>query len=107
MAQKVTVALEDDLTGEEAQETVNFALDGKSYEIDLSYAHSSELRSTLNRYVLVARKAGRGGKSSASRTAGDREQLAAIREWARGQGLPVADRGRIPAGVVERYHAEA
>jgi hypothetical protein len=36
MAQKVTVALEDDLTGGPANQTVRFALDGTDYEIDLS-----------------------------------------------------------------------
>jgi 3-methyladenine DNA glycosylase Mpg len=36
MAQKVTVALEDDLTRGPANQTVRFALDGTDYEIDLS-----------------------------------------------------------------------
>jgi hypothetical protein len=34
MAQKVTVALEDDLTGGPADETVRFAFEGTDYEID-------------------------------------------------------------------------
>ncbi len=33
----------------------------------------------------------------------DREQSKAIREWARGQGLEVSDRGRIPTSVTEAY----
>jgi Lsr2 len=36
MAQKVTVALEDDLDGGPADETVRFGFDGADYEIDLS-----------------------------------------------------------------------
>jgi len=36
VAQKITVALEDDLTGGPADETVPFAVDGTAYEIDLS-----------------------------------------------------------------------
>jgi Lsr2 len=36
VAQKVTVELEDDLTGGPADETVRFAVDGTGYEIDLS-----------------------------------------------------------------------
>ncbi len=36
MAQKVTVALEDDLNGGPADETVRFGFDGTEYEIDLS-----------------------------------------------------------------------
>jgi Lsr2 len=35
MAQKVTVALEDDLTGGPADGTVRFAVDGREHEIDL------------------------------------------------------------------------
>jgi len=36
MAQKITVALEYDLDGGPADQTVRFELDGTSYEIDLS-----------------------------------------------------------------------
>jgi len=36
MAQKVTVSLEDDLTGGPAKQTVRFAFDGTDYEIDLN-----------------------------------------------------------------------
>jgi len=36
MAQKTIVSLIDDLSGEEADETVRFGLDGAQYEIDLS-----------------------------------------------------------------------
>src|SRR5262249_13693380 len=36
MAQKVAAALEDDLTGGPAAETVRFAVDDMDYEIDLS-----------------------------------------------------------------------
>lgn len=34
----------------------------------------------------------------------DREQNRAIRNWARGQGMTVNDRGRIPREVTEAYH---
>jgi hypothetical protein len=36
----------------------------------------------------------------------DREQNAAIREWARKRGMSVSDRGRIPSEVLEAYHKE-
>ena len=36
MAQKVSVVLEDDLTGGPAEQTVRFAFDGTDYEIDLN-----------------------------------------------------------------------
>jgi hypothetical protein len=36
----------------------------------------------------------------------DRERSAAIREWARQHGFEVADRGRIPANVIEAYEKD-
>ena len=113
MAQKVQVILVDDVDGGEAAETVTFALDGTAYEIDLSADNAKSLRDALAPYVSAARKAGRvGGRGASSRsgrgrgsTTMDREQAAAIREWARKQGLKVSDRGRIPAGIVEQYNS--
>lgn len=110
MAQKVQVILLDDLDGGEATETVSFGLDGSNYEIDLSSENASKLREVLAPYVASARKAGgakrtsrgRGGRSSSSRSSTD---TAAVREWARAQGLKVSDRGRIPAEILEKYEA--
>jgi len=55
--EEVTVSLIDDFDGTEAAETVKFALDGKTYEIDLSKSNASELRRTLLPYVDRARGA--------------------------------------------------
>ena len=117
MAQKVQVLLVDDLDGGEASETVNFALDGNNYEIDLSNKNANELRDAFAKYVGSARKAGRSGSASSGRssarrssgasTAMDREQAAAIRSWAKGKGLKVSDRGRIPATIIEQYNQSA
>ena len=115
MAQKVQVLLVDDLDGGEAAETVSFGLDGASYEIDLSKKNADGLRDALAKYVGAARKAGRSTPSrssggSRSRGSGgsaaiDRDQAAAIRSWAKKQGLKVSDRGRIPANIIEQYNA--
>jgi phage-related minor tail protein len=97
---------------------VSFALDGSSYEIDLSSKNADELRETFARYVGAARKAGRSGGASSPRsssgrsrggsgTAMDRDQAAAIRSWAKKQGLKVSDRGRIPATIIEQYNQSA
>lgn len=117
MAQKVTVSLVDDLDGGQADETVEFALDGVSYQIDLSNDNASELRDALSNFTTSARRAGgrkkpgpRPGSNRAQPSGGggstsaDREQNQAIREWARKRGLKVSDRGRIPADIVEQYH---
>ncbi|MCV2489705.1 Lsr2 family protein [Geodermatophilus sp. YIM 151500] len=113
MARKVQVILSDDLDESlSADETVSFALDGTSYEIDLAEKNAKELRETFSRYVSAARKVGRGsgrasggGRSRATGGRMDREQAGAIREWARKNGHAVSDRGRIPASVVEAYEA--
>jgi hypothetical protein len=115
MAQKVTVSLVDDLDGGQADETVEFALDGVSYQIDLSNDNATELREALGNYVSSARRAGGrkkpgprpgsgGARATSGSTSADREQNQAIREWARKRGLKVSDRGRIPADIVEQYH---
>jgi hypothetical protein len=115
MAQKVVVSLVDDLDGGQADETIEFGLDGKNYELDLSSKNAEKLRSAISQFVSVARRptgrrrSGRGGASSAvapstGRASVDREQNQAIREWARKQGLKVSDRGRIPAEVLDAYH---
>lgn len=113
MAQKVTVSLIDDLDGDKAEETVEFGLDGKNYEIDLSSSNASQLRDALADFVAAARRPGgrrrSGGAAvaaAARRPAVDREQNQAIRDWARKRGMKVSDRGRIPADVLESYHQE-
>lgn len=112
MAQKVLVSLVDDLDGSEAEETVEFGLDGVTYQIDLSGENAEELRDALAQYVEHARRAGgrkrtnvRPAAKAASRPASvDREQNQAIRAWARKNGYQVSDRGRIPSEVVDAYH---
>ncbi|CAO0837692.1 Lsr2 family protein OS=Streptomyces microflavus OX=1919 GN=G3I39_33275 PE=4 SV=1 [Streptomyces microflavus] len=59
MAQKVQVLLVDDLDGVEADETVTFALDGKTYEIDLTTANADKLRGLLQPYTKGGRRTGR------------------------------------------------
>ena len=103
MAQKVTVALEDDLTGGPADETVRFAVEGTDYEIDLSAKHAATFRRLLAPYIEHARKAGRAPARRGGRTAASRQRSGDIRAWAKQQGLVVSERGRIPATVVEQY----
>src|SRR3954467_2454641 len=73
MAQKVQVILVDDVDGGEAAETVSFALDGVSYEVDLSEKNASALRDALGPWVGHARRVGgrsSGGRSRAASAAG-------------------------------------
>jgi hypothetical protein len=99
---------------EAQQQTVAFGLDGQSYEIDLDAEHAGELRSTLRRYIDAARRIGEQPAAPAttrrvrprrSVATTHRSDAAAIRAWARAQGHPVSDRGRIPAAVLQVYQA--
>jgi nucleoid-associated protein Lsr2 len=108
VAQIQEIRLIDDLDGQEADETVEFGIDGKSYEIDLSTANAGKLRDVLAEFVGSARRAGgrakRAAAAPARRASVDREQNQAIREWARTHKMKVSDRGRIPSEVLEAYH---
>jgi hypothetical protein len=115
VAQIREIRLIDDLDGEAADETVEFGVDGKNYEIDLSKDNAEKLRDALAAFVAAARRSGGGGgrrrgNSAASapvrRPSIDREQNQAIRDWARKRGMKVSDRGRIPAEVLDAYHQE-
>ena len=105
MAQKVTVVLEDDLSGGLAQETVRFAFGGTDYEIDLSAKNAAALREQFAPYIEHARRAGRAQARRAGRTVAGRQRSGDIRAWAKEHGLVVSERGRIPASVAEQYHA--
>lgn len=112
MAKKVTVTLVDDFDGEgPADETVEFSIDGVTYEIDLSAKNAKKLRDEFKQWIDAGRRVGgrRRGRPGAPGRAGrgsiDREQSAAIRDWARRNGHKVSTRGRIPAEVIEAFHA--
>jgi Lsr2 len=111
MAQVREVRLVDDLDGDPADETLQFGLDGRIYEIDLSKANAGKLRDAVAAYVAAARRIGGRRRGGATRPAApspiDREQNQAIREWARKRGMKVSDRGRISAVVLEAYHRES
>ena len=105
MTQKVTVALEDDLSGGPATETLRFAFDGTDYEIDLNAKNGTAFRKQLAPYLEHARRAGRAPARKPGRTPANRQRSGDIRAWAKEHGLAVSERGRIPASVVEQYQA--
>lgn len=105
MTQKITVALEDDLDGGPAEETLRFAIGGSDYEIDLNSRNAAAFRRQLAPFIEHARKISGTQRRQPGRTAASRAQSETIRAWAKGQGIAVSDRGRIPASVIERYEA--
>ena len=114
MAQRTTVQLIDDLDGTASSDisTVTFGLDGVDYEIDLTDDNAANLRKGLADFVTVARrtggrvKRGLGGTAAPSgEGARSKEQTQAIRDWAKNNGHQVAERGRIPSGIIEAFEA--
>lgn len=111
MAQKVIVELVDDIDGTPIPEgqgrNVTFALEGRTYEIDLSPENHQKLTSVLEPFIAAARTVSGGSRSASAkhRTAAGRRDLAAIRAWAHDNDYKVSDRGRIPAKVIDAYDA--
>ncbi|TDO27948.1 Lsr2 protein [Kribbella sp. VKM Ac-2527] len=108
MAQRVEVILTDDLDGTNLRsgkgETVTFALDGRTYEIDLSNKNAGALRKALSPYVTAGRhlRTPRGAKVKRTKVDSDTK---AIKEWARANGYEVHDRGRIPNEIRAAFEA--
>lgn len=115
MAQTVIVKLTDDLDGGDADETIIFAVDGKTYEIDLSTKNATALRKDLEKYASKARPANRNrdprerqARTSSSRESTptlfsqlDSEEKDRFRAWAK---MPTARRigdARVQAWINE------
>lgn len=111
MARKIIYQLVDDIDStslaEGEGETVQFALDGTDYEIDLSDENAKKLRDALTDYVSAARTVAKARKTKSTGTAANRPKrdLAAIRAWARAEGHKISDRGRIPGSIIEDFEA--
>jgi hypothetical protein len=111
MAQKTVVTVVCDLPhdGEIAgNETVSFAFDGTSYEIDVCSAHAKELQDSFGPYAENGRRIGAaagGRRRGRTRSGPARERSSEIRAWARQRGHKVSERGRIPAAIIQEYEA--
>ncbi|MGZ1491238.1 histone-like nucleoid-structuring protein Lsr2 [Brevibacterium sediminis] len=106
MIETITDDIDDTpITSEDEGRTVQFTIDGVAYSIDLTIAHTNELEQSLRPFIAVARKQPRisRSKSRGTRPRRDKEQLDAIRRWARETGHEVSDRGRIPMYIEEAY----
>jgi len=106
MASKTTVELLDDLNGKPAAETISFGLDGKLFEIDLSVKNAKALRKAYESWVASARRVG-GRKARVEVRVDAGVDPGVVRAWATANGHEISARGRIPAGIVEKYLAAA
>ncbi|MFJ4686541.1 Lsr2 family protein [Streptomyces sp. NPDC088789] len=118
--QRTIITLVDDLdpSGETvADETVQFALDGIEYEIDLSSDNAHVLRARLKTFIQggrVVKTPSKRASQPSTTPAGDGATYSrhqggvdpvAVRAWAKEQGLNLPQRGRMPKKVKEAYTA--
>jgi hypothetical protein len=110
MAQTVTVEITDDIDSSLGAHTLTFAYQGQQFEIDLAEKNHAAFLASLQPFIAAARLVpGRQRQPAAgqARRAGSSLRLdrAAVRAWAVQQGIPIAERGRIRAEVLEKYAA--
>ena len=108
MVQTVITERLDDLDGSPAVEVVRFGYAGREFEIDLNEEHAAALDEALAAYIEHARRVDKPQPRQGRRSDGERrkpEELRAIRQWAREQGLRISERGRIPADILAKYDA--
>ena len=93
-----------DLTGKPVAEddhvVIEFTVNGTDYVMDTDTSGAAKFDKAMKPFVDVARtvKAPRRSRKSVSV-----EQSRKVRAWAVSQGIDVADRGRVPAKIVEQY----
>jgi Spy/CpxP family protein refolding chaperone len=106
MASIVSVVVSDDLDGSPNAETVAFGFDGVNYEIDLAEKNRAKLAQDFAPYVGAARKVSqRRPRSTNAPQPASRVDRAAVRAWAKEQGLKISERGRIGAEIMQQYEA--
>lgn len=117
VAKRVVEHLISDLSGEEipadsAGGTVEFGVSGTLYAVDLTEAELQDFNDALAPYVDVAQKlTNRGARINrttvSSSQAGKRskDQLTAIRTWAKKNGHEISERGRVPEAVLAAFDA--
>ncbi|OZC83487.1 hypothetical protein CH282_16205 [Rhodococcus sp. 06-418-1B] len=120
MSKRVTTQLVDDIDGsvigDDSGETIEFAVSGVEYAIDLKSKNATEFHKKLDYYIEHAtRVGGRKRKPSSPATATtapaagtpakrDPEQTRLVRQWAFDQGYEISERGRIPAAIEKAYN---
>jgi nucleoid-associated protein Lsr2 len=109
VAQRNVTTYIDDLTGKELAdgtgETVTFSLDGVLYELDVNSRGAQKLRSALAPYVKAGRRIAAGKSKRPARRSKVASDPAAVRAWASSNGIPVSNRGRVPAAVIAQFEA--
>jgi hypothetical protein len=104
MATRTVTQLLDDITGQAADETVSFGLDGVDYEIDVNKKNAAALRKAFAPFQEAARRVG-GRRAPVMKKVASGVDNKAVRAWAASNGIELSERGRIPGHVIEQYVA--
>ena len=110
MATVTRTFLVDDLDGStEDVQNVRISLDGTDFEIDLSATNATRLREKLAKYVehgtkVTPPKTRRSPRIVKPPVSG-RDQVQAVRDWARQNGYEVSPRGRISKSIQDAFAA--
>jgi len=110
MAKKHITQLIDDLDGSvlDTGATINFSLEGRAYEIDLSEKNVKKLRAAFEPFTSAARLVGSpapGARRASRPRAASSRDLADVRSWAEKNGHEISARGRISSSVLAAYDA--
>lgn len=112
MAQRIVTTYISDLSGKEADESIELVLDGAGYRVDVTSAEAAKLHKALAPYLEkgtrltreetanLVRPRSKGGPSSA-----EREERRRVRTWAQENGYDIGDRGRISQEIRDAYAA--
>lgn len=115
MARKEIIQYIDDIDGTPLDaddvKVVRFGFQGRNYYLDLSADNAAKFEEMLEPYVAkahpdqaaTATRTTRRSSSAAGNKQRERNRI--IRQWAKDQGLDVADRGALPRTIVEKYEA--
>ena len=107
-----SVELVDDIDGSPATTTIEFAIGGKDYVIDLSEENAAAFNAVLAPYIEHARRARatkknknatRKSRSSSEAARAKRQRNTEIRDWAIANGVTVAKRGMLNQSVIDAY----
>jgi hypothetical protein len=105
MAKTVNVLVTDDIDGSAGAGPVAFGYQNASYEIDLTPQNKAKFEEALAPFIQAARRTPGGAARRATRTTAHRLDRAAIRTWAREQGIAISDRGRLSTEIINKYKA--
>lgn len=106
MARAVTTVLTCDLCAgtqseKNADSTYAFQYNNTGYEIDLCKEHALRFEADFATWIGLSRRV--EGRKTRRGGASQTRNLKEVRDWARGHGFNLGDRGRIPREVLDAY----